>query len=46
MRGVTLFGIRDNQLAWGRLYMEPVEQVGAGIDAAVEQLGKGAGAET
>jgi ketosteroid isomerase-like protein len=25
MRGVTLFGIEDDRIAWGRLYMEDVE---------------------
>ena len=34
MRGVTVQGVRDNQLTWARLYMEPV-QVGAGINDAV-----------
>jgi ketosteroid isomerase-like protein len=24
LRGVTLFGVRDGGIAWGRLYMEPV----------------------
>ena len=36
--GVTVMGIRDEQIAWGRLYVEPVEQAGAGIDAAVRQM--------
>ncbi|HVL22439.1 MAG TPA: nuclear transport factor 2 family protein [Thermomicrobiales bacterium] len=38
MRGVTVMGIRDDRVAWARLYMEPVETGGAGIDAAVRQL--------
>jgi ketosteroid isomerase-like protein len=38
MRGVTIFGIRDNRVAWGRLYMEPVEEAGPGIDAVVRSL--------
>jgi ketosteroid isomerase-like protein len=29
VRGVTVFGVRDNRIVWGRLYMEPVEQAGA-----------------
>lgn len=33
MRGVTIFGVRDNRIVWGRLYMEPVEQAETGIDA-------------
>jgi hypothetical protein len=31
-------GIRDEQLAWARLYVEPIEQAGAGIDAAVQRM--------
>ena len=39
MRGVTLLGLRDDGLiAWGRLYMEPVEQDGAAIHDAVRSL--------
>lgn len=38
MRGVTVMGIRDDRVAWARLYMEPVERSGAGIDAAVRTL--------
>ena len=33
--GVMVLGARDDQIAWARLYMEPVEQGGAGIEAAV-----------
>jgi hypothetical protein len=38
MRGVTLLGLRDDLIAWARLYLEPVEQGGADIDAAVREL--------
>jgi ketosteroid isomerase-like protein len=38
MAGVIVMGIRDEQIAWGRLYVEPVEEAGAGIDAAVGQM--------
>jgi ketosteroid isomerase-like protein len=38
MAGVTVFGVRDDHVAWARLYMEPVERAGAGIDAAVRDL--------
>jgi hypothetical protein len=38
MAGVTVFGVRDGRVAWARLYMEPVEQAGAGIDAAVRDM--------
>jgi hypothetical protein len=37
MAGVTVMGVRDGQIAWARLYVEPVE-VGAGIDAVVREL--------
>jgi hypothetical protein len=39
MRGVTLMGLNDEGLiAEMRLYMEPVEQDGAGIDETVRRL--------
>ena len=38
MAGVIVIGIRDEQIAWGRHYVEPVEEAGAGIDAAVGQM--------
>jgi ketosteroid isomerase-like protein len=36
-RGASIFGIRDDRIVWGRLYMEDVE-VGYGINAAVARL--------
>ena len=36
-RGACIFGVRAGRIAWGRLYMEDVEQ-GRGIDAAVNSL--------
>ncbi len=38
MLGVTVMGLRDDKIAWARLYMEPVEQDGTDIDAAVREL--------
>ena len=38
MAGVIVCGVRNDQLAWARLYIEPVEQTGAGIDAAVRRM--------
>jgi ketosteroid isomerase-like protein len=38
MRGVTIFGVRNDRIAWGRLYMEEVLEAGAGIDAVVQSL--------
>jgi ketosteroid isomerase-like protein len=39
LRGVIIFGVQDGQVAWSRMYMEPVEQEGLtlselmGVDA-------------
>jgi SnoaL-like protein len=38
MRGVILFGINGNEIIWGRLYMEPVQTQGEGIDASVSKV--------
>jgi ketosteroid isomerase-like protein len=38
MAGVIVMGIRDGQIAWARLFLEPVEQAGAGIEAAVRGI--------
>jgi len=37
MRGAIVLGIEDGHIAWGRLYMEPVEQDGADIDEMVRE---------
>jgi ketosteroid isomerase-like protein len=37
MRGVTVVGVEDDRIAWGRLYMEPVEQEGGDIDQMVRE---------
>ncbi len=37
MRGVTVMGIEDDRIAWGRLYMEVVEREGADIDQMVRE---------
>jgi hypothetical protein len=37
MRGVTIFGIRDDRIVWGRLYLEDV-QPGQGIGQAVQHM--------
>ena len=36
MRGVSIFGVVEDAFANVRFYLEPVEQAGAGIDAAVQ----------
>jgi ketosteroid isomerase-like protein len=38
MVGVMVCGVRDGQMSWARLYMEPVEEAGAGIDTAVRHM--------
>jgi ketosteroid isomerase-like protein len=38
MRGVTLLGIEDDRIVWGRLYMEDVEEAGEDIDQAVRRM--------
>lgn len=38
MRGVIINGIRDDHIAWARLYLELVEEAGAGIGAAVDRI--------
>jgi ketosteroid isomerase-like protein len=35
-RGVTLFAVQHDQIVWGRLYMEEVQEGGRGIDAAMD----------
>ena len=42
MRGVTIFGVSGDRIAWGRLYMEEVEGAGARIDETVRRLSTGA----
>ncbi len=36
-RGVTIHGVLEGRTAWVRMYMEPVQQVDSGVDAAVQQ---------
>jgi ketosteroid isomerase-like protein len=36
--GVVVSGVRDGRMRWARLYVEPVERAGAGIEAAVRRL--------
>ena len=38
MAGVIVLGLREDRVAWARLYVEPVEQQGAGIEAAVRDM--------
>ena len=38
MAGVIIFGVRAGRIGWARLYVEPVEQKGEGIAAAVRGM--------
>jgi ketosteroid isomerase-like protein len=38
MAGVIVCGVSGGRLRWARLYVEPVEQGGAGIQAAVRDM--------
>ena len=38
MAGAIVGGVRDGELAWARLYVEPVEQEGEEIEAAVRSM--------
>lgn len=38
MAGVIIFGVRAERIAWARLYVEPVELEGEGIEAAVRDM--------
>jgi hypothetical protein len=37
MRGVVIFGVGNGLLTWARFYLEPVQQGGENIDAAVHR---------
>jgi ketosteroid isomerase-like protein len=41
VRGVTIFTVEGNEITTGRLYMEPVEDAGPGIDAVMKKITKG-----
>ncbi len=37
-RGVLIMGIRDDRIAWGRLYVDEVDRESADIDAVVRRM--------
>jgi ketosteroid isomerase-like protein len=37
-RGVTVMGVRDDGISWGRLYVDEVDVEGADIDAVVRRM--------
>ena len=38
MIGTTIFGVEEDKIKWGRLYMEEVQMSGGGIEAAVKEV--------
>ena len=38
MAGVTIFGVEEDQIVWGRLYVEAVEENGQDIDEAMRTI--------
>jgi ketosteroid isomerase-like protein len=44
MRGVIVFGVRDDLASWARFYLEPVDPDPAGVDSAVHRQVSSAGA--
>lgn len=38
MRGVTVLGVENDRIVWGRLYIEDVEEAGEDIDEAVRRM--------
>jgi hypothetical protein len=38
MRGVTIMGVRAEHIAWARLYMEPVTDLGGNITSGVKRM--------
>ena len=41
MRGVMIIGVQNDKIIWGRLYVEPVEVSGKGIETAVKEVMQG-----
>ena len=38
MAGIILFGVEEERIVWGRLYVEPVEEDRENIDQAVQRM--------
>ena len=41
MAGVIIFGVEEDQIVWGRLYVEQVEENGQDIDEAMRTITEG-----
>jgi ketosteroid isomerase-like protein len=46
MRGVVIFGVANGLLTWARFYLEPVQEGGGNVDAAVRRQVAPAGRPT
>ena len=38
IRGVIIFGVRDEQVAWSRMYLEPVEPEDRSLSHLIDDL--------
>ena len=38
---MTIFGVEGERIAWGRLYLEDVDETGQGIDDVVKHMATG-----
>lgn len=38
IRGVIIFGVKEQQASWARFYLEPVDAASGGVDAAISQI--------
>jgi hypothetical protein len=41
MAGVTIFGVEEDRIVWGRLYVEQVEEDGQDIDETMRTITEG-----
>lgn len=41
MAGVTIFGVEEDRIVWGRLYVEQIEEAGEDIDEAMRTITEG-----
>ncbi len=45
IRGVTIMGVEEERIVWGRLYMEYVEEAEESIDEAMQRMTRGSSRE-
>jgi ketosteroid isomerase-like protein len=46
MRGMMILGVSDGVATWARFYLEPVDEDGVGVDAAVQRQVRATGSGT